>query len=238
MSRNRLPLSIVLAIFGFMVAIQFQSTQQPDTRDTRDLWEIRTALQDEQRTQQELYEKLSELDSLLAQYETQNETEKVETLKDSIEQLKQQAGLEERVGEGLTLTVEPWTQIIEESDQTPNVSPDLLQRLINELNRYGATDIAIGEERITSLSPIRNVNGYTYVNNRQLSSLPLTVKVLSEDPERLLNYMEVSPAIDEFAIDNLLIQLSLKSDVKLPAYEQLSTLKYLNEVQTKETGES
>lgn len=229
--------SIIFACIGFMVAIQFQSTQNPEQRDTRDLWEVRTEIQNQQKIQQQLYNKLAELDEMLTQYEGQTKQVKVETLKESIEELKMKAGLKEVTGEGVIIKVTPIFQNIDEEQSYPSVSPELLHRLMNELNTYGASDIAIANERITNVTPIRDVNGHTYVNNHPLPPLPVTIKVLAADAKRLLDYMQVSQSKDDFAIENLELKLSQKDRLTLPAYGNVPTLEYL-EVDNNETGES
>lgn len=220
-----------------MIAIQFQSTQTPEKRDTRDLWEVRTELQKQQKVQQQLYSKIAELDEMIAKYEGQTQKAKVETLKQSIQELKQKAGLTDVTGEGIVITVTPIFQNIDKEQSYPTVSPELLQRLINELNTYGASEIAVSSERITNVSPIRDVNGHTYVNNHPVPPLPFQIKVLAEDASRLLDYMQVSQSKDDFAIENLELEIEKRKELTLPEYEQVPKLNYLK-VDNTETGES
>lgn len=234
----KLIFSLVFAIVGFMVAIQFQSTNAPKERDTRDLFEIRTELQRQQKIQQQLYNKIAELDEMVEQYEGQSEFEKVATLKQSIQKLERKAGLTEVTDKGIEITVQPIFQNVDTGQAYPTVSPELLHRLINELNTYGATDIAIANERITNVSPIRDVNGYTYVNNHPLPPLPMTIKVLANNPDRLNDYMQVSKSIDDFAIENLELEISVKEELTLPKYDQALILEYINGEDNKETGET
>lgn len=236
--RYQIIFSLIFTLVGFMIAVQFQSTNAPKERDTRDLWEIRTELQKQQKIQQQLYNNISELDKMLDKYEGQSEFEKVATLKQSIEQLKRKAGLTEVTDKGIEIKITPIFQNLDSGQAYPTISPGLLHRLINELNTYGATDIAIANERITNISPIRDVNGYTYVNNHPLPPLPVTIKVLSESPDRLYDYLQVSQSKDDFAIENLELDISKKETVTLPKYEQVLNLNHLQAVDPKETGES
>ncbi|GGD18997.1 UPF0749 protein YlxX [Pontibacillus salipaludis] len=236
--RSKIIFSFVFALVGFMIAIQFQTTQEPKVRDTRDLWEVRTELQKQQKTQQELLAKERELNKMIAQYEGQSNFEKVETLNKSLNNLKLKAGLTEVKGAGLMLTVEPIFQDLEYAETYPTVSPSLLHQLINELNTYGAKDISIGQERITNLSPIRDVNGTTYVNNHPVPPLPIKIKVLAEDPEKLLNYMEVSDSLEMFVIENLSVSMEIRKKLTLPEYEQTPDLQYLETEDATETGET
>ncbi|MFC0524049.1 DUF881 domain-containing protein [Pontibacillus salicampi] len=238
MNRNKLILSLIFGLVGFMVAIQFQTTQEPKERDTRDLWEVRTQIQAEQKAQQELFSQLSELDEMLEQYEGKTDSEKIAALKQSIQELEKRAGLTDVEGKGVLITIKPIFQNVDSGQVYPTISPELIQRLLNELNTYGATDIAVGNERITSLSPVRDVNGHTYVNNHPIPPLPVEIKVLANNPQRLMDYMEVSQSIDEFAIENLELAISLEKQITLPKYEQIPHLKNLKVDEKAETGES
>ena len=53
------------------------------------------------------------------------------------------------------------------------ISPDLLIRLINEINRFKAKAIEVDGKRIIYSSPIRDVNGNTTVNNLEVKKLHL-----------------------------------------------------------------
>ncbi|MYL33052.1 DUF881 domain-containing protein [Pontibacillus yanchengensis] len=236
--RSKIIFSFIFALVGFMIAIQFQSNQKPEERDTRDLWEIRTELQEQQKIQQQLYSRITELDEMIQQYEGQSQSEKVATLKQSIVELRKKAGLTEVEGNGINIKVKPIFQDLDSSQSYPTISPALLQRLINELNTYGATDIAIGNERITNISPIRDVNGYTYINNHPIPPLPVDIKVLTQSPKRLLDYMQVSQSKDEFAIENLELSITVEENMTLPKYEQMPRLNHLKVDENTETGES
>src|SRR5690606_33748625 len=115
--------------------------------DNRDLWEIRMALIEEQEKQQQLYQEIEENERLLSQYEEQSEQEQINSLKDAIKGLEDKAGLSEKAGPGVIITLEPiFVQNEDESEEYPELNAELLQYLINDLNNYGATDIAIGEQ--------------------------------------------------------------------------------------------
>ncbi|QAS51092.1 DUF881 domain-containing protein [Halobacillus litoralis] len=228
--RTKWLVSFVCLFFGFMVAVQFQTTShEADIRDTRDKWEVREELKRQQDAQQDLLEKISVADQTIEDYEEQSSEEQMGTLKESIASLEKRIGLEKKEGEGVVITIAP---IFEESltEQTyPSLSQHLLTRLLNELNTYGATDVSIGNERITNISPIRDVNGATYVNNRPVGSLPVTMKVLAENPQKLRDYMNGSPTQDIFNMDNMEIQFELKEQVTLPQYDAPLHLEILEE---------
>lgn len=228
--RTQWLMSIVFLLVGFMLAVQFQTTSyEAQSRDTRDVWEVREDLNRQQDSQQELLEKITAADQTLGDYENQSSHEQVETLKASIQSLEHNIGLQQKEGEGLELTISAIFQDQAAPQTYPSVSPPLLSRLINELNTYGAEDISIGSERITNLSPIRDVNGSTYVNNRPIGSLPLTIRVLAEDTNRLIDYMKASPTQDVFNIDHMDIQFEKKQRLVLPKFDLPLHLEILEE---------
>ena len=228
--RTKWLVSIVFLFVGFMVTVQFQTTSyESQLRETRDVWEVREELKRQQDAQHELLGSIADADQTIEDYEEQSSGEQLDTLIESIEVLEERIGLKKQEGAGLEMTIAP---IFEESfngQAYPKLSAPLLHRLLNELNTYGANEISIGEERITNLSPIRDVNGSTYVNNRPIGSLPITMKVLATDPEKLRNYMKASPTQDIFNVDNMEIKIELKDSLTLPKFDEALHLEFLEE---------
>ncbi|CQR47787.1 hypothetical protein BN1058_02117 [Paraliobacillus sp. PM-2] len=218
--KSKIIVSILCIFIGFMIAIQFQTTSSSKQRETRDLWEVRAQLQEEQQQQQLLYQQLDKLEVVLEEYQDQSEQEQVAALQNSIQELKKKAGLVEKTSDGVKITIDGIFIDSPYAQEYPTVSPELLNRLLNELNTYGAKDIAIENERIVTTSPIRYVNGETYVNNHALPDLPIEVYVLSDNPQRLMDYMEVSQSKDDFSIENMSMQFTLIEEMTLPAYQE------------------
>ncbi|WP_083270672.1 DUF881 domain-containing protein [Bacillus marinisedimentorum] len=228
--KQQLTITFILFIIGFMVAVQFQTTQEPVVRDTRDIWELREDYKKAQQKHRELLSEIHKYDQLLAGYEENSASSKEKTLKETKEELERKIGLTEVEGPGIVLTIEPLY-----SDQIPGepyqtVTPQLLQRLINELNSYGAGAIAIDGKRITASSPIRDVNGQTHVNTKRLKPLPIEIKVLAADKskkaaKKLHDQMTVSQSADDFALDGLMLITTAVDYVKLPAYDETIRIK-------------
>lgn len=212
--------SIVCLLVGFMIAILYNSKHQEQPADNRDLWEIRMALMEEQEKQQQLYKDIEENEKLLSQYEEQSEQEQIDALKESIHTLEITAGLTEKKGPGVQITLEPIFVDNEEAMSYPELNAELLQYLINELNNYGATDIAIGIQRLINTSPIRNVNGKLYVNNQPIGDLPIQINVFSNDHEKLLNHLKVSNMNEYFALERISIISEVREEVIVPPYHQ------------------
>ncbi|WP_440895203.1 DUF881 domain-containing protein [Amphibacillus sp. Q70] len=236
--KNKLIYSLVLMILGLMLAIHFQSSSEQEVRETRDMWEIRQQLQNEQNNQQLLQNELNELKIVQAQYESTSEQDQIQALNESISLLEEKAGLTDIVDSGVLIELIPNYNEQTEDLAFPELTPELLNRLINELNSYGANHIAINDERLTNLTAIRNIGDQTYMNQRPLPDLPLTIKIASDDPDRLLSYMEVSQSRDEFAMHNILFELEKTDNVKIPAYDGELNLQYVEVIEDDKAGGS
>ncbi|KIQ95806.1 hypothetical protein LH47_00039 [Anoxybacillus thermarum] len=200
--------TFVSLIIGFMLAIQFQTSQEPDVRDTRDIWEIRRDLQKEQELHKQLLNEIRKYEETLEQYEQQRSENKGAILRQTVEELKKEAGLTEVVGEGIVLYIE---QMYDESYVGPvsdTISADLLRRLINELNMYGAEHISIADQRLVNTTVIRDINGVTKVDSYPLRSFPIEIKVITPDAEKMYNRLKASTIADDFALENLLLTVS------------------------------
>lgn len=219
-NKSKWMVSLICLLIGFMAAIQYQTvTAQPEMRDTRGTWEVREDILKQQEIQQNLLEKIESSAETIHEYEAKSSHGQLEILKRTIYDLKEKAGLTEVEGEGVLLRITPIFQENPNEGQVyPTLSPLLLSQLINELNTYGAEELAIGNERFTNLSPVRNVNGSTYINNRPLPSLPFTISVITEQPEKLKDYMEASQSITRLAFENIGVQVEVKQHLTLPEY--------------------
>ncbi|MCL6616947.1 MAG: DUF881 domain-containing protein [Anoxybacillus ayderensis] len=200
--------TFVSLIIGFMLAVQFQTSQEPDVRDTRDIWEIRRDLQKEQELHKQLLNEIRKYEETLEKYERQRSENKGAILRQTVEELKKEAGLTEVVGEGVVLYIE---QMYDESYVGPvsdTISADLLRRLINELNMYGAEHISIADQRLVNTTVIRDINGVTKVDSYPLRSFPIEIKVITPDAEKMYNRLKASTIADDFALENLLLTVS------------------------------
>lgn len=224
--------TFVLLIIGFMLAVQFQTSHEPTVRDTRDIWEIRQELKKEQELHEQLLTEIRKYEETLEKYEQQREESKGAILRQTVEELKKEAGLTEVVGEGVVLYVE---QMYDESyvgPVTDTVSADLLRRLINELNMYGAEHISIADQRIVNTTVIRDINGVTKVDAHPLRFFPIEVKVIAADAEKLYNRLKASTIADDFALENLQLTISEPQQrVVIPPYDGTVRVKQMEAVE-------
>ncbi|GAE24156.1 YlxX protein [Halalkalibacter wakoensis JCM 9140] len=225
--------TIVCFIIGLMLAIQFQSTQEPVIRDTRDIRELRREMLTEQERRQQLNNEIEKAQTLLLQYERSMDNREEDVtlvLSQQIDQLRNDAGLEPTHGEGIVITIDSLynDQFVGQARRSP--SSEVLRYLVNELNIYGAEEIAVGTERIITTSAFRDVNEITYLNNRRLPPLPLQVHVLTNKSESLHNHMVVSASVEYLEIRGFSVTIDQVEEVEIPGYDQTRRVRYMEEV--------
>ncbi|MGP4040391.1 DUF881 domain-containing protein [Gracilibacillus sp. D59] len=236
-SKQQFMIGLVCLLIGFMIAILFNTNHKTTDRDTRDTWEIRTALLEEQKIQQNLYKEIAEAEKTLSEYQEQTEHQQIQSLKESIQKLREQAGLTEKSGQGLIITLKPMF-LNNDYQEYPEINAELLQLFINELNAAGATEVAIENQRIINITPIRDVSGNIYVNNSSIGDLPTELYVLTNNSQQIKNHIEVSEIGDYFALENVTISISKESDITLPEYDEQIDLRDIEIVDVAKEGES
>jgi uncharacterized protein YlxW (UPF0749 family) len=234
--------TLIAALVGFMIAIQFQTVKKPVMeRDTRDIWQLREALLKEKELQSNLLSEIRSNEVKLSAYESKRTQSKEQALKDTIQELKVEAGKTDITGPGITLLIEPVMEDVQlGAPVNDSVSPELLKRLLNELNMYEAKYVAIDGQRVINTTVIRDINGETKIDGHTLKGLPIEVKAGVDDmntAEKLSNRMKVSKARDEFFTESLRLEVSASNlDITIPAYDNSIRVKYLEPI--KEGGGS
>jgi uncharacterized protein YlxW (UPF0749 family) len=231
----------ISAVIGFMIAIQFQSVKEPVERDTRDLWQLREALLQEKELQSKLISEIRSIEEKLLAYESKQKQSKEQALRDTIEELENEAGLTELLVPGLTLKIAPILEKVQiGAPVSKAVSPELLKRLLNELNMYDAKYISVDGQRIINTTVIRDINNETKIDGHALSSLPIEVKVGVNDfvtAEKLYNRIKASKATEEFFTENLKLTVSEPNPkVTIPAYDNPIRIRYLESLKANEGG--
>jgi uncharacterized protein YlxW (UPF0749 family) len=240
-SKIKSSFTLIAVLIGFMIAIQFQTVKKPVERDTRDIWQLREALLKEKELQSNLLSEIRSIEEKLAAYESKRKQSKEQALKDTLEELKIEAGLSEISVPGITIKIETVMEEIKPgAPVTSVVSPELLKRLLNELNMYEAKYVAIDGRRIINTTVIRDINRETKIDGYTIRTMPIKVVVGVDDnitAEKLYNRMKVSKSTEEFFIENLKLTISKPvQNVTVPAYDNSIRIRYMEPV--KEGGNS
>lgn len=238
--RNNISFVLIAMVIGFMIAIQFQTVKEPVIRDTRDTWELREDLMEEKELQSKLILEIRSNEEKLAKYESKRQQSKEQALRETLNELKKEAGLTEITGPGLVLTIGPEFEELIIGKPVLSISPDLLKRLINELNMYDAKDISINDRRIINTTVIRDINRETKIDGYPLNSFPIEIKVITENmemAEKLYNRMQVSKAADDLYIESLRMSVSKPvEELTLPGYDDTIRVRYMEAVESDKGG--
>ncbi|WP_409292128.1 DUF881 domain-containing protein [Peribacillus sp. SCS-37] len=221
-------MSAAAVLTGLMLAVQFQTVKDPKIQDTRDSWELRADILAEKDRQSKILRELEELEAQSAGYENDKSRSKEKALQQTLSELKKETGLTDVTGPGVYLTIEPLPEAEMLGGTAYAVSPELLKRLINELNMYNAEHISINGHRIIGTSVIREINGEPKLDGFSLKDYPIKVRVISEDAVNLYDRIKVSKVLEQFFVDNL--QVTVSRPVKrllVPKYQQDLNIRYL-----------
>lgn len=232
--RINMKFTLVLLLIGFMVAVQYNSLENPEKRDTRDIWAIRQELAEEKKLHLELLSEVRELDRTIASYRSLKESSAGQALNDTVDKLREKAGTTDIVGPGIVIEVRPSAESVAYGIPITSISSDLLTRFVNDVNRFKGIDMEIDGKRYNILSSIRVINGSTSVNGLNVSTPPFTIKIISQtlsDSEKLYNYLLASSIHDDFYLDNLVLDIHPpEEDILIRGWpEQFENL-YLNEL--------
>ena len=230
MKKKYVNLTIVSFIIGFMLFVQYNTVQNPTIRDTKDSWEIRNDLLEEQKRHSNLLTSIQDVNEKIKQYDGADQNPE-QILQQTITELQQHSGGLPVTGPGFTISIKPSFDVIQFGYEVESIPPMLLTRLVNELNRNGATEIEIGGERLTFWTAIRDINGNTTVNGRILGKANTEIKVIAssyEQAKKLYNYILASSLVDEFFIDNLMLEVTeVVEDLTISSTFQLMERMYL-----------
>lgn len=221
----------ILFVIGFMSATQYNTVNTDNSRDYRDTWEIRQQLSREKQVHSDLLSEIGLLDDTLAKYSDKATEDPQAVLKETVEDLRRSAGLSQIKGPGIELEVSPSLEAVALGSEITEIPPDLLIRLVNEINRFDGIELAIAGERVVNTTAIRDINGYTTVNTAPISTPPLTIAITSksmEEARKLYSYLSASTIHEDFYIDDLTIAISEPQEqLTLPAFDEEIQMGYL-----------
>ncbi len=130
-----------------------------------------------------------------------------------LHEVRMQSGLAEMVGPGITLYVYD----AEEKEGTGSLVHDAdIRDIVNELFSAGAKGVAVGSQRLTTVSSIRCVGPLVMVNFRQVPSNPVVIEAIGS-PELLISGLSIIIS-DMENRRGLVFEISDSGFIKLPAY--------------------
>ena len=239
--RGSVPVAVVFAVVGFLLASQLQSV-----RFNRNAGADSSRLE----TLQELYnqelERSSNLEKQVAQVkeelrlyreETSGSLAQGEALRAEVENLEITAGLVEVTGPGVSVVMMDSTAANtggEEADYLIHDS-DLL-KVVNELRSAGAEALSLNGERLLASSEIRCAGAVVTVNGRQYAA-PYVIFAIG-DPETLYNALTMrSGVVDVLSQWKIQVQVTTSRELTIPGYQGAVEYRYARPISGSEGRE-
>lgn len=226
-------ITLISLIIGFMLAVQYNTVQNPTERNTVDIWEIRQQLSQEKERHSELLTQINDVTATVNQYEDVEFNNPELLLQQTVDNLKKQAGILPTSGPGMKLTIEPAEELLQFGYEIKPISPELLIRLVNDLYRYNAQAIEIDGKRLTYNSAIRDINGKTMVNSEAIDDTNVEINIIMQSfdqAQKLKNHLLASSFPDEFYIDNLVLTVHEPLErIRINSTVVIQKSKYLSE---------
>lgn len=220
--QGQIALALVCAVLGFMLAVQFRTTQ--DIRSSVPFQRV-----------EDLSQRLSlaekERDILLKQLHELRENPGLESATKEGENIRMGAGVVALEGTGLVITVDDSKRLSKAGDN-PNLylihDEDIL-KLINELWAAGAEAISINDQRLIATSEIRCAGPTLSVNNTRYSP-PYEIRVIGE-PQTIENALKMRGGVIE-TLQFWGIQVTVKKQdiVQVAAYKGTFRFEYAKPV--------
>lgn len=227
-------ITVVLFIIGVMMAVLYNTVQQPVERDTRDVWEIRGELAQEKRRHSDLLKEIRTLNEVMNRYESIAQSSPEIALQETIERLEENVGLTPYKGPGIQLILKPSPEAMALGTTLKPVPPALLMQLVNASYEFKATAIAIDNQRLIQTSAIRDINGKTAVNGKPISMPPLAIQVGAvnmEEAKKLKAQLEASTLIDSFYLDDVILEISEpQEEIVISKYVDKVRVDYLQQL--------
>ena len=233
--RTRLSHSLVLllpaVLFGLLVSVQWRTQSERNELTVRyntPLLEAAKTLQSEQNTLKvQLADLRAELDQIQTSASTQSGAAK--ELQARIDELKTVAGLNERTGDGVIITLDDARGASAAKDIEKSICHNTdLTDIVNQAWRGGAGAIAINDERIVGSSSIYCV-GSTIMVNGTLMSPPFSVVVIGPQNELLATYDDPAQLRDikqRRDVYGLGFRVSRASGLRVPPYRGALNVRY------------
>ena len=234
MKKEKIVMAITIGISAFiLVAIifmQFKVVQQTDLTsiETMTESELRSELLTWREKYSQLQEKQDEVSTKIKEYQEEyksdEETERL--LENELQALKVLLGETEVQGTGITVTIS------EDNIEDDKINYEDLLYIVNELKGAGAEAISINGHRIISRSDIVYIDvdgtdSYVKINGKRILA-PYTIKAIGNQTYLESALLGVGGYVDELRKWGFDIQIKRSEKVKIEAYSNELSLKYVD----------
>jgi len=216
-------LTLVCLLLGVVIAMQYRSVMVINSLSAYEQQrssDLITDLLREKRNNEQLQQRIDELQKELETYRTSsnNELETIRELNEYITKLQILAGLKTVKGAGVVVTMNSiGNAVIDDTN------------ILNVLNELRATDVqalAVNDERIIATSEVRKAGSYMTVNGRKLLP-PYVIKAIA-DPDKLESSLKMmSGVVETLGYYNIKVDIKKEENIIIPAVRDDGTvLKY------------
>lgn len=218
LGRN-IAITFVCIILGVVLSWQLKSinfNEKLALSENKRTEEIQTELLNEKLRVEKLRERNDELERKNSEYESikNSEGKMYEQLAEELQKTKILAGLVDVKGKGIVVTVN--------NRGLMYVDDTNVLDLVNELRASDAQAISVNEERIVTLSEIREAGSYVMINGKRLSA-PFTIKAIG-DPDKLFHSLKMTGGIIERLEPILKVNLEKSENLIIPKIKYDSTV--------------
>ena len=218
-------IACVCMVLGFMLAVQFRTTQDiKGNVPFQRVEELSARLLETEQERDGLREELKLL--------RENKASSMGT-----DELRKQAGFTALEGEGIIVRMDDST-MTSKAGENPNlylIHDDDLLRVINELRAAGAEAISVNGQRLIGTSEIRCAGPTLSVNNVR-SSAPFEIRAIGEK-KTLENAIKMRGGVAEtLKVWGIQLETELSDNVRVPAYK--GSLKFVYGHEIAEQGEA
>lgn len=213
-------LTVVCLILGIVIAMQYRSVKVNNSLavyEQQRASDLITDLLREQENNEQLKTRIEELQKDLEEYRTgsENETIKIQDLKDTILELQILAGKKTVKGKGVVVTID--------GVGNSQVDDSNILSVLNELRAADVQALAVNDERIIATSEVRRAGSYMTVNGRKLLP-PYIIKAIA-DPQKLENSLKIMGGIVEMLkYYNLKVEVKQDDNIIIPAVRDDGTV--------------
>lgn len=218
MKQGQVAIALVCVVLGFMLAVQFRTTQ--DIRATIPFQRVEDLSQRLNQTEKER-------DALLSEVHQLRQANGSEATSREMQLIRMGAGVVALQGSGISIIIDD-SKRPNKPGENPNlylIHDDDILKVINELWAAGAEAISINDQRLIASSEIRCAGPTLSVNNTRYSP-PYEIRAIG-DPKTLENALKMRGGVVE-TLQFWGIQVAIKTqdDIKIPAYKGAFRFEY------------
>lgn len=208
-------LTLISVVLGFMLALQYQSTQSKKDVESSDFSQLRLNLQRQVENNKILEMNIVKAQNLLHQYKTAGHpVNSSQLMEEELIRLRSLAGLAAVNGSGIRITIEPDIPLDGGLDQ--NIYDGDIRYLVNELFGAGASAISINHHRLTPSTYIRDVGDSIYIDTKMIRP-PYEIRAIG-DGAIMESTMKLKGIVEYFSTINSIVTLEKEDSLSLPAY--------------------